>query len=132
MCDAVSIQVGTFQARVYLPMINELPTANIRKLFRLVLRYDRENEAAIQTIALYLQNAVEDSLHAWKARSQECLDGYVDIKGLQLKRKRKDKLKIAQENNRLTKAARSAKALYNQWLKIQALWNDTKHQMNVK
>lgn len=125
MTETVHFRADTFQATIYLPRLNDLPVANIRKLFRLVFRYDRENEEAIQITGLYTQNAVEDSLQAWKVKSQECIDGYIDAKGLRVfGLKREDKLKIIQENNRLLRAVKDAKRTHEKWVNINAIFHE--------
>ena len=119
------LQADTFRATIYLPRLNELPVTNIRKLFRLMFRYDWENEEVIQITGLYAQNAVEDSLQAWKVKSQECIDGYIDpkeplVSGL----KRKDKLIVIRENNRLQRAVKDAKRTHEQWVKINTIFHE--------
>ena len=71
MSETVYFRADTFRATIYLPRLHELTITNIRKLLRLVFCYDWENEEAIQTTELYIQNAVEDSLQAWKEKSKE-------------------------------------------------------------
>ena len=71
MTETVHFRADTFRATIYLPRLHELTITNIRKLLRLVFCYDWENEEAILTTELYIQNAVEDSLQAWKEKSQE-------------------------------------------------------------
>ena len=39
---------------------------------------------------------------------------------------------IRAHNNELTRTVKKAKSQYERWVKIQALWNDTKHKMNIK
>ena len=39
---------------------------------------------------------------------------------------------IRAHNDELTRAVKKAKRQYERWVKIQALWNDTKHKMNIK
>lgn len=119
------LQADTFRATIYLPRLNELPVTNIRKLFRLVFRYDWENEEVIQITGLYAQNAVEDSLQAWKVKSQECIDGYIDPKGpLVSGLKREDKLIVIRENNRLQRAVKDAKRTHEQWVKINTIFHE--------
>lgn len=110
MTETVHFRADTFQATIYLPRLNELPVSNIRKLFRLVFRYDWENEDAILTTGLCIQNAVEDSLQAWKEKSQEYAHGWRNLKGPFAPRLTKEeKLKVTRENNRLTAAVKEAK-----------------------
>ena len=124
MTETVHFRADTFQAAIYLPMLNEQTITNIRKLFRLMFRYDWENEEAIQITELYLQNAVEDTLQAWKVKSQECTDGYIDAKGPSvLGLKRKDELKIIRENNRLLRAVKEAKRTHENWVKINSVFH---------
>ena len=125
MTETVHFRADTFRATIYLPRLNELLVTNIRKLFRLVFRYDWENEEAIQITGLYAQNAVEDSLQAWKVKSQEYIDGYIDPKGpLVSGLKREDKLIIIQENKRLQRAVKDAKRTHEQWVKINTIFHE--------
>ena len=125
MTETVHFRADTFQATIYLPRLNELPVSNIRKLFRLVFRYDWENEDAILTTGLCIQNAVEDSPQAWKVKSQECIDGYIDVKGPRVHElKHEDKLKIIRENNRLLRAVKDAKSTHEKWVKINTIFHE--------
>ena len=81
MTETVYFRADTFRADIYLPRLHELTITNIRKLLRLVFCYDWENEEAIQTTGLYIQNAAEDSLQAWKEKSQEYAHGWRNLKG---------------------------------------------------
>lgn len=41
-------------------------------------------------------------------------------------------LYIRARNDELTRAVKESKAQYERWVRIQALWEDTKHRLNYK
>ena len=87
--------------------------------------YDRENEEAIQTAELYIQNAVEDSLQAWKEKSQEYAHGWRNLKDPFASRlTREERLKVIRENNRLTAAVKEAKQTHEKWVKINSVFHE--------
>ena len=125
MTETVHFRADTFRATIYLPRLHELTITNIRKLLRLVFCYDWENEEAIQTTELYIPNAVEDSLQAWKEKSQEYAHGWRNLKGPFAPRLTKEeKLKVTRENNRLTAAVKEAKRTHEKWVKINSVFHE--------
>lgn len=129
----IRIQNGDFRAEIFLDRLTDFSTPNLRKLFKLMLSADWENEAAIMDTSAYLDAAVLDGKKEWEDASAVYRSCYRDAKnawGLILSAKqRRD---INRENARLTKMVKQAKSQYEHWVKIQALWDDTKHQMNIK
>lgn len=135
MCDVVRFSRDTFHATIYLPSLLELPIKNVRKIFTLMLWDDRENGPAIQDTELFLKNAVLDSEQVWAAASvRERQDWRLIEKCTTVRRTRKDIARdaaIRAHNDELTRGVKKDKSQYERWVKIQALWNDTKHKMKI-
>jgi len=135
MTDIAYFKADTFQGTIYLPRLHELPITNIRKLFRLVFRYDWENEDAILTTGLYLEDIVPDSKRAWDDASARFQREWRKIEkpaGRRTKAQIHAAAELKAHNDELTRTVKTCKAKYERWVKIQALWNDTKHQMNFQ
>ena len=135
MRDVVSFSQDTFHATIALSALLDLPVKNIRKIFSIMLWDDRVNEQAIQDTGLYLENIVPDSKKAWDDASIRFQREWRQIEKLTRRRTKAEISKAAAiraRNDELTRAVKKAKAQYEHWVKIQALWNDTKHKMNVK
>ena len=105
MRDTVNFSQDTFHATIYLPSLLDLPLKNVCKIFTTMLWDDRENEQAIQNTELFLEDIVPESKQTWDAASV-----------------------CYQKEWRLIK---KAKRQYERWVKIQALWNDTKLKMKI-
>ena len=74
---------------------------------------------------LYIQNAVEDSLQAWKEKSQEYAHGWRNLKGPFAPRLARDKkLKVIRENNRLTAAVKEANRTHEKWVKFNSVFHE--------
>lgn len=135
MTETVYFRADTFRATIYLPRLHELTITNIRKLLRLVFCYDWENEEAIRDTALFLEDIVPESKQAWTAASVRYQQEWRLIeKRTTVRRTRKDierDAAIRAHNDELTRAVKKAKRQYERWVKIQALWNDTKHKMKI-
>ena len=106
MRDTVSFSQDSFHATIYLPSLLDLPLKNVCKIFTTMLWDDRENEQAIQNTKLFLEDIVPESKQTWDAA-------------------------IRAHNDGLTRDVKKAKRQYERWVKIQALWNDTKHKMKI-
>lgn len=135
MRDTVSFSQDTFHAAIYLPRLPDLPIKNIRKIFSIMLWDDRENWQAIQDTGLYLEGIVPECKQAWDAASVKYQREWRLIEKPTRRRNRKEiewDAAIRAHNDELTKAVKRAKSQYEHWVKIQALWNDTKHKMNIK
>lgn len=128
MTETAYFRADTFRVTLYLPRLNELPVSNIRKLFRLVFLYDWENDEAIQTLGLYIQNAIEDSRQAWDAASVRYQQERRLIeKPTTVRRTRKDIEKAAAiraHNDALTRAVKKAKGTHEQWVKINTIFHE--------
>lgn len=135
MRDTVSFSQDTFHATIYLPSLLDLPIKNIRKIFSIMLWDDRGNWQAIQDTGLYLEDIVPECKQAWDAASVKYQREWRLIEKPTRRRNRKEierDAAIRAHNDELTRAVKKAKSQYEHWVKIQALWNDTKHKMNIK
>lgn len=125
----------TFHATIYLPGLLDLPLKNVCKIFTTMLWDDRENEQAIQNTELFLEDIVPKSKQTWDAASVRYQQEWRLIKKpTTVRRTRKDierDAAIRAHNDELTRAVKKAKRQYERWVKIQALWNDTKHKMKI-
>lgn len=82
----VRLKADTFWTELYLDRLVDMTVPNLRKLFKLTLTHDWENERAIVELSAYLDAA----------------------------------------------AANEEKPKHERWVKIHAIWNDTKHKMNYE
>ena len=125
----------TFHATIYLPSLLDLPLKNVCKIFTTMLWDDRENEQAIQNTELFLEDIVPESKQTWDAASVRYQKEWRLIKKpTTVRRTRKDierDAAIRAHNDELTRDVKKAKRQYERWVKIQALWNDTKHKMKI-
>lgn len=126
----IYIRNDYFRADIFLDRLADLPVQNIRKLFTLMLLAAWENEAAITALDDYLEDAIPDSKKAWDEASAAYQHGWHKVSNP--KKRDRITLEVIQTNNRLTAALKWAKSQYERWVKIQALWKDIKHKMNVK
>lgn len=126
----ITVRSGDFRADIYLDRLLDLPVTNLRKLIKLILSDTWTNEAAIERLTAHLESAVEESKQAWKLASKDYVDGYEATDYLKSYCSKKQLAEITKNNKRLAARVKSAKALHERWLKIQTIWNDTKHPMN--
>lgn len=126
----VHIKAGTFQADIYTDRLIDMPVTNLRKLIKLILSDTWTNEAVIKRLTAHLESAVEESKQAWKLASKDYVDGYKTTDHLKSYCSKKQLAEITKNNKHLAARVKSAKALHGRWLKIQTIWNDTKHPMN--
>ena len=135
MRDTVSFSQDSFHATIYLPSLLDLPVKNVHKIFTIMLWDDRENEQAIQNTELFLEDIVPKSKQTWDAASVRYQQEWRLIKKpTTVRRTRKDierDAAIRAHNDELTRAVKKAKRQYERWVKIQALWNDTKLKMKI-
>lgn len=136
MRDTVSFSQDTFHATVLLPGLLELPIKNIRKIFSIMLSEPWQNEEAIRNTELYLEDIVPDSKQAWGDASVRFQREWRMIEKPATVRRTKVEISktaaIQRHNDELTRAVKKAKRQYERWVKIQALWNDTKYKMNFQ
>ena len=116
-----------FHADIYLNKLLDLPITNIRKLTKLILSDARTNEEAIDPLASYLEQAVQESKDAWELASKDYVDGWCTVNNP--KSRRRAVVETLKNNNRLTRKVKAAKAVHKHWLKIQTIWNETKQKM---
>lgn len=126
----ITVRSGNFRADIYLDRLLDLPVTNIRKLIKLILSDTWANAEAVERLTAYLENIVEESKQAWKLASQEYVDNYRSTTYLKSYLPKKEVAEITKNNKRLAARVKSSKALHGRWLKIQTIWNDTKHPMN--
>lgn len=126
----ITVRSGDFRADIYLDRLLDPPVTNLRKLIKLILSDTWTNEAAIERLTAHLESAVEESKQAWKLASKDYVDGYEATDYLKSYCSKKQLAEITKNNKRLAARVKSAKALHGRWLKIQTIWNDTKHPMN--
>lgn len=126
----ITVRSGDFRADIYLDRLLDLPVTNLRKLIKFILSDTWTNEAAIERLTAHLESAVEESKQAWKLASKDYVDGYEATDYLKSYCSKKQLAEITKNNKRLAARVKSAKALHGRWLKIQTIWNDTKHPMN--
>ena len=126
----ITVRSGDFRADIYLDRLLDLPVTNLRKLIKLILSDPWTNKAAIERLTAHLESAVEESKQAWKLASKDYVDGYKATDYLKSYCSKKQLAEITKNNKRLAARVKSAKALHGRWLKIQTIWNDTKHPMN--
>lgn len=135
MRDTVSFSKNTFHATLLLSGLLDPPSKNIRKIFSIMLSEPRQNERAIRDTELYLEDIVPDSKRVWDIASIRFQREWRKIEK-PTRRRTKAQIHAAAElkahNDELTRMVKTCKAKYECWVKIQALWNDTKHKMNFQ
>ena len=135
MRDTVSFSQDSFHATIYLPSLLDLPVKNVHKIFTIMLLDDRGNEQAIQDTELFLEDTVPESKRAWHDASVRYQREWRLIEKPTTVRRTKAQIQktaaIRAHNDELTRAVKKAKRQYERWVKIQALWNDTKLKMKI-
>ena len=136
MRDTVSFSQDTFHATILLPALINLSIKNLRKIFKLMLWDDQVNEQAVQDTTLFLESIVPESKAAWHAASMQYQQEWQLIKKPTTVRRTRTQIAkaaaIRAHNDELTRAVKKAKTQYERGVKIQALWNDTKHKMKIE
>ena len=96
---------------------------------------DRGNEQAIQDTELFLEDTVPESKRAWHDASVRYQREWRLIEKPTTVRRTKAQIQktaaIRAHNDELTRDVKKAKRQYERWVKIQALWNDTKLKMKI-
>lgn len=132
MTGIIEFSNGDFHATILLERLPDLTFAKTRKLFTLMLSEAWHNQEAITETGRYIESAIQDSKAAWALASQEYVHGWRKIEKPTRRRTKKEvqaTAQIRERNEALTRAVKKSKALYERWVKIGALWEDTKHQM---
>ena len=122
----ITIRSGDFRADIYLDRLLDLPATNIRKLIKLILSDPWANEESTERLTAYLEQAVQESMDAWRLASKDYVDGWRKVSNP--KSRNKFVVETLKNNNRLTRELKVAKARHERWVKVQTIWNDTKHQ----
>ena len=126
--NTVHIRYDTCHITLLLDKLPELPVSNIRKLFKMVFLERWRNEEAIQIIENHITYTVPEAKAAWHTAAVEYSNGWRFVKNK--KSRCPEVVEVLKENGRLTRELKHAKSIYERWVKIQALWNDTKLKLN--
>jgi hypothetical protein len=118
----ISIGHGTFHAEISLEELPNASVRKVRKLFELMFQEPDRNCEAIDTVSVWLSGAIPDAKACWALANQNFTDGWRKIKN---KRSRHPEVvKQLQINNQLTDAVKSAKAKYDQLVKLQSVYRE--------
>lgn len=118
--DAIQIRSGSFYAELYPDQLGALPRSNYRKLLRLMRRAQWENQAALDSLGVYLRDQVRDRWAAQEIASLNCANGWKYVAN---KRSReKADLDILRENRRLKAALKRAKGAYDTAVALQTIY----------
>ena len=116
----VTFRQDTCTVALHLEKLCELPVANVRKLFAMMLSEPWNNEDAIQSTGAFLNEIVPESKALWHLASIEFQNGWRLVRN---KRSRTpDVVEKLNRNKQLTRAVKRAKAQYERWEKIRSLW----------
>ena len=116
----VTFRQDTCTVALHLEKLCELPVANVRKLFAMMLSEPWNNEDAIQQTGAFLNEIVPESKELWHLASIEFQNGWRLVRN-----KRSlapDVVEKLNRNKQLTRAVKRAKAQYERWEKIRSLW----------
>ena len=128
MTTSIRFQYETAHFELYLEKLTGLPAPNIRKLFKLMLSEPWNNQTAIDAVEAFLPRIAEESKEAWKQASIDFQNGWRLVHN----KRSKEGRKLMAQNNKLHKAVKSTKGIYQHWVRISGYWNDTKQIMNFK
>lgn len=120
MTRAINIRSGTYSAYIILEELPNLATTKIRKLFKLMFSDPDENREAIDAISIWLSRSIPDAKAVWALASQQFTNGWRKVKNQ--RSRRPEVIKQLQINNQLTDAMKSAKAKYDQLVKLQSVY----------
>ena len=124
MTDILGIKNGSFRAEIILDNLPELPLANIKKLFKLMLKAPWENRDAIETLDNRIRTRIDDAKAHWEAAAWDYAAGYK----IPRSKSRSDPESVAQrkKNRRLIQTVNSSKAQFEHWEKILTLYEKEK------
>ena len=117
---AVTFRQDTCTIALHLEKLCELPVANVRKLFAMMLSEPWNNEDAIQQTGAFLNEIVPESKELWHLASIEFQNGWRLVRNKQSRAP--DVVEKLNRNKQLTRAVKRAKAQYERWEKIRSLW----------
>lgn len=110
----------TCTVNLFLDKLCDLPLANVRKLYAMMLSEPDRNAAAIIALGEYFETAIADSKAAWALASKEYQNGWRLVPD---KRSRTPAaVETLTRNKQLTRAVRRAKAQHERWVKLKTLW----------
>lgn len=135
MNDAISFRQDTCRITLSLPRLCEMPAKNLRKAFSMLLSEPWNNQEAIDGLQRFLPDMVVQAKADWEQASRNYQNGWRLIEPPTRRRTRKEvqaDAAIRANNEALIRAVKKSKAHYERWVKIQQLWEDTKHRMNYR
>lgn len=116
----ITFRQDTCTVNLFLEKLCDLPLANVRKLYAMMLSDPDRNAAAIAALGEHLETAIADSKAAWAQASREYQDGWRLVPN---KRSRTPAaVETLTRNKQLTRAVRRTKAQHERWVKLKALW----------
>ena len=121
---AVKLGQDTCTVTLNLEKLCDLPLANIRKLYAMILSepWRADNTDAAATVSAILDEAIETSKRAWAMASSEYQNGWRLVRSK--KARDPETVEILSTNKALTRAVRRTKAAHEHWKKLKAIWVD--------
>lgn len=132
MTGTVTIRYRSFRADILLDGLEIMPARNLRKLFKLAAKDRHTNEAAINTIRLYLDETIPEAQDTMRATARAYEDGWRKVTN---PRSRKPSVvEQLHKNDELTAAFKKARARYERLVSVRKVFDetlapDTKHKM---
>lgn len=121
----ISFKQDTCTVNLFLDKLCDLPLANVRKLYAMMLSEPDRNAAAIIALGEYFETAIADSKAAWALASKEYQNGWRLVPD---KRSRTPAaVETLTRNKQLTRAVRRAKAQHERWVKLKTLWAEAQN-----
>lgn len=135
MNNTISFRQETCRITLSLPRLCEMPAKNLRKAFSMLLSEPWNNQGALDGLQRFLPDMVVQAKADWEQASRNYQNGWRLIEPPTRRRTRQEvqaDAAIRANNEALIRAVKKSKALYERWVKIQQLWEDTKHRMNYR
>lgn len=121
----ISFKQDTCTVNLFLDKLCDLPLANVRKLYAMMLSEPDRNAAAIIALGEYFETAIADSKAAWALASKEYQNSWRLVPD---KRSRTPAaVETLTRNKQLTRAVRRAKAQHERWVKLKTLWAEAQN-----
>lgn len=121
----ITFRQDTCTVNLLLEKLCELPLANVRKLYAMMLSEPDRNAEAAATLGEYLETAIADSKAAWEQASKDYQNGWRLVPN---KRSRTPAaVETLTRNKQLTRAVRRTKAQYERWVKLKTLWAEAQN-----
>ena len=118
--NTIKIRSGDFYAELYPERLGELPRSNFRKILRLMRGAPWENQAALDSLGVYLKDQVRDTKAAWGKASQDYVAGWKLVPNK--KSRKKMVVDTLRENRRLKAAVKRAKGAYDTAVALQTIY----------